>query len=55
MRDKVFYILSALAMFMLVRNIHAIMLEVPDDAAQGVVARIIYFHVPAAFQAFTFG
>ena len=53
MRNKAFYILSALAIFMLVRNLHAIMLEVPDDAEQGVVARIIYFHVPAAFTAFT--
>src|SRR5262249_19757784 len=32
---------------------HAILLQVPDDAEQGPIYRIIYFHVPAAFTAFT--
>ena len=53
MRKKAIYVLAVLAILLLVRNIHRIMLEVPDDAAQGPIARIIYFHVPAAFTAFT--
>ena len=53
MRNKVMYVLSALTICLLVWNIHRIMLEVPEDFAQGFVARIIYFHVPAAFTAFT--
>src|SRR5438270_7949921 len=53
MRSKAIYILSALAIMLLVRNLHAILLQVPDDAEQGPIYRIIYFHVPAAFTAFT--
>jgi heme exporter protein C len=53
MRKNVIYILSVLAILLLLRNLYAIMLQVPDDAEQGPIARIIYFHVPAAFTAFT--
>ena len=53
MRKNIIYILSVLAILLLLRNLHAIMLQVPDDAEQGPIARIIYFHVPAAFTAFT--
>jgi len=53
MRKNIIYVLAVLAIFLLVRNIHAIMLQVPDDAEQGPIYRIIYFHVPAAFTAFT--
>ena len=53
MRKNTIYILSVLAILLLLRNLHAIMLQVPDDAEQGPIARIIYFHVPAAFTAFT--
>src|SRR3989475_1205972 len=53
MRNKTIYILAALAAILLVRNLHAILLQVPDDAEQGPIYRIIYFHVPAAFTAFT--
>src|SRR5260370_15713627 len=53
MRKNAIWILSALAIVLLVRNLHAILLQVPDDAAQGPIYRIIYFHVPAAFTAFT--
>jgi heme exporter protein C len=53
MRNKTIYVLSALAILLLVRNLHAILLQVPDDIEQGPIYRIIYFHVPAAFTAFT--
>src|SRR5260370_41710021 len=53
MRKKAIWILAVLAIILLVRNLHAILLQVPDDAAQGPIYRIIYFHVPAAFTAFT--
>src|SRR6266568_2640472 len=53
MRKTTIYLLAVLAILLLVRNIYAIMLQVPDDAEQGPIYRIIYFHVPAAFTAFT--
>ena len=54
MRNKTIYILAALAAILLVRNLHAILLQVPDDAEQGPIYRIIYFHVPAAFTTLNF-
>ena len=53
MRKTTIYLLAVLAICLLVRNLYAIMLQVPDDAEQGPIYRIIYFHVPAAFTAFT--
>src|SRR3989442_8544107 len=53
MRKTTIYVLSVLAILLLVRNLYAILLQVPDDAEQGPIYRIIYFHVPAAFTAFT--
>src|SRR6266849_2312856 len=53
MRKTTIYVLAVFAALLLVRNLHAIMLQVPDDAEQGPIYRIIYFHVPAAFTAFT--
>src|SRR5882762_7525715 len=53
MRKTTIYVLAVLAALLLVRNLYAIMLQVPDDAEQGPIYRIIYFHVPAAFTAFT--
>src|SRR6267378_365946 len=53
MRKTMIYVLAVLAVLLIVRNLHAILLQVPDDAEQGPIYRIIYFHVPAAFTAFT--
>ena len=53
MRKTTIYVLAVLAALLLVRNLYAILLQVPDDAEQGPIYRIIYFHVPAAFTAFT--
>ncbi|SRR5581483_3144015 len=51
MREKVIYGLGALAAVLLARNLYSIFLQLPDDAAQGMIYRIIFFHVPAAITA----
>jgi len=37
---------------MLARNLYVMLLQLPDEAAQGAIYRIIFFHVPAAWTAF---
>ena len=49
MRNKIIYALAALAAVLVVRGLHVILLELPDDAQQGPVYRILFFHVPAWF------
>jgi heme exporter protein C len=41
-----------LAAVLLVRNLAVMLLVLPDEAAQGAIYRIIFFHVPAAWSAF---
>ncbi len=41
-----------LAALLLTRNIWVILTQLPDEAFQGAIFRIIFFHVPAAFTAF---
>ncbi len=48
MRDKIAILLLALAALLLAHNLHDIFLVLPDDALQGPIYRIIFFHVPAA-------
>jgi heme exporter protein C len=52
MREKVWILLAALAGLLLARNLYVMLLELPDEAAQGAIYRIIFFHVPAAWTAF---
>ncbi len=52
MREKVWIALAALAGLLLARNLYVMLLELPDEAAQGAIYRIIFFHVPAAWTAF---
>jgi heme exporter protein C len=52
MRDKIAYSLIALAAVVLVRNLYLIFMVVPDEAAQGMIYRLLYFHVPAWWTAF---
>ncbi|HWR54138.1 MAG TPA: cytochrome c biogenesis protein CcsA [Bryobacteraceae bacterium] len=52
MRTKVMIILSGIAAILLVRNLFQILLVLPDEAQQGAIYRIIFFHVPAAWTAF---
>jgi heme exporter protein C len=49
MREKVMYGLAAVAALLLIRNLYQMFLGLPDEAAQGAIYRIIFFHVPAAF------
>ena len=52
MREKAIYGLSIAASLLIVWNLHTILLGIADEADQGAIFRIIYFHVPAAFSAF---
>jgi heme exporter protein C len=51
MREKVAYMLGAVAALLLTYNLYRIFMEVPDEAQQGMIYRIIFFHVPAAWTA----
>lgn len=52
MREKILYALGALAALILTRNIYVMLVGLPDEAFQGAIFRIIFFHVPAAFTCF---
>lgn len=52
MRTKVMIGLSGVAAILLVRNLFQILLVLPDEAQQGAIYRIIFYHVPAAWTAF---
>lgn len=47
MRDRILIALAMVAAGILFWNMHTIFLELPDEANQGAVYRIIYFHVPS--------
>ena len=48
MRDKIAIALTALGALWLAYNLYQIFLVLPDEAAQGPMYRILFFHVPAA-------
>jgi heme exporter protein C len=48
MREKVIFGLAAASAVLLAYNLYHIFLVLPDDALQGAIYRIIFFHVPAA-------
>jgi heme exporter protein C len=48
MREKVVIGLAAAAALLLAYNLYRIFLVLPDEAMQGAIYRIIFFHVPAA-------
>jgi heme exporter protein C len=50
MRDKILYALGALAILLLARDLYVIA-GLPQEAAQGAIFKIIFFHVPAAWTA----
>ena len=54
MREKIIYGLGILGTVILVWNFYRIFIEIPIDALQGNIFRIIFIHVPAAFTAFCF-
>jgi len=48
MREKIAVLLAIAAALLLSYDLYHIFLTLPDDALQGPIYRIIYFHVPAA-------
>ena len=52
MRDKVAYSLVTLAAAVMAWNLYLIFMVVPDEASQGMIYRLLYFHVPAWWTAF---
>jgi heme exporter protein C len=47
MREKLIYALGLGAAVLLARNLYYIFLVVPDEASQGMIYRIMFFHVPS--------
>src|ERR1035441_5774240 len=52
MRDKILYILGAVALILLARDIY-LFTGFPEDRNQGMIFKIIFFHVPLAITALT--
>jgi len=52
MRDKVIAVSTWLAAVLLAGNLAVMLLVFPDEAKQGPIFRIIFFHVPVAWTAF---
>ena len=52
MRQRILIGLGLVAAALLVRNIWVMLTNLPDEAFQGAIFRIIFFHVPAAFTSF---
>lgn len=48
MRERIALVLAILGGLLLFYNLHGMFLGLPDEAAQGAIYRIIFFHVPAA-------
>lgn len=47
MRNKILYVLSAIAAVLLVRNLYVTLLVLGDEANQGAIWRVFVFHFPA--------
>src|SRR5689334_13696031 len=52
MREKLIYLLAAVAAVLLVRNLYVILLGLPDEAQQGPIYRILFVHLPSAITCF---
>jgi heme exporter protein C len=50
MRDKILYGIGAIALAIIVRNL-LVMTTLPEEAQQGAIFKIIFFHVPVAMTA----
>ena len=53
MREKILYALGLISGLWLVRNLYILLFNIPDEAQQGAIYRIMYFHVPSWFTCFT--
>jgi heme exporter protein C len=51
MREKAIWTLGLLGALAMIFNLHSVFINLPDDALQGGVYRIIFIHVPAALNA----
>ena len=51
LRAKAIWTLGLLGALVMIFNLHAVFVNLPDDALQGVVYRINFIHVPAALNA----
>ena len=54
MREKAIYLLVLLAAAVMIFNLRTIFTQLPDEALQGAIYRIIFIHVPAALDAYIF-
>lgn len=52
MREKIVYALGGLGTLLVLYNLYIIFMKLPDEAMQGAIYRIIFFHVPAAIDAY---
>jgi len=53
MKNKILMAVALASGLYLVRNLYVILLQLPDEAAQGAIYRIMYFHVPGWITSFT--
>ncbi|MBK9168795.1 MAG: cytochrome c biogenesis protein CcsA [Bryobacterales bacterium] len=51
MRKSIIILIALLGVGWVVWNLHTVLLQLPDDADQGPVYRIMFFHIPAWFSA----
>ncbi len=47
MREKLIYFLGAVVAILFVRNLYVILTVLPDEANQGAMYRIMFFHIPS--------
>ncbi len=47
MREKLIYILGAVVALLFIRNLFVILTVLPDEANQGAMYRIMFFHIPS--------
>lgn len=53
MKDKLLYVFGILTALFLVRNLYVILFQLPDEALQGAVYRIFFYHLPPYFAGVT--
>lgn len=53
MSDKILLTVGVASAAFLVRNLYQMFMVLPDEAAQGAIYRIMYFHIPSWFSCFT--
>lgn len=54
MREKAVYVCGIVGTALMLWNLHIIFMQLPDDALQGPIFRILFIHVPATLVAYIF-